>query len=133
MTVRSSSDASRSSGRSATVPASVPFSASTAVALALLDIAQRQRRPFALLGFDDIVKQEVIVKPGEKFPAAELFLSCGGGTEISSVVSRGLDIIEQNPGAMRKADIVLITDGGRRRRPRPRRREVRPTAVRTID
>ncbi len=89
-----------------------PDTWATAVALALLDIAQRQRRPFALLGFDDIVKQEVIVKPGEKFPAAELFLSCGGGTEISSVVSRGLDIIEQNPGAMRKADIVLITDGG---------------------
>ncbi len=84
----------------------------TAVALALLDIAQRQRRPFALLGFDDIVKQEVIVKLGGRFPAAELFLSCGGGTDIANVIDRGLSVIEQNPGALRKADLVLITDGG---------------------
>ena len=41
-----------------------------------------------------------------------MFISCGGGTDIANVVSRGLDIVEQNPGAMRKADVVLITDGG---------------------
>ena len=85
---------------------------STAVALALLDVAQRERRPFALLGFDEGIKHEALVKVGEQLPEVELFVTCGGGTDIANVVSRGLDIIEQNPGAMRKADVVIITDGG---------------------
>ena len=84
----------------------------TAVALALLDVAQRERRPFALLGFDEGVKNECLVKPTEQLPEAELFVTCGGGTDIAKVVSRGLDIIEQNPGALKKADVVIITDGG---------------------
>ena len=84
----------------------------TAVALALLDVAQRERRPFALLGFDDGIKHEVIVKPGEQLPETELFVSCGGGTDIANVMARSLEIIETNPGAMKKADVVLITDGG---------------------
>ena len=84
----------------------------TAVALALLDVAQRERRPFALLGFDEGIKHEVIVKPGELLPETELFVSCGGGTDIANVMARSLEIIETNPGAMKKADVVLITDGG---------------------
>ena len=89
-----------------------PDTWSTAVALALLDVAQRERRPFALLGFDEGIKHEVIVKPGELLPETELFVSCGGGTDIANVMARSLEIIETNPGAMKRADIVLITDGG---------------------
>jgi hypothetical protein len=39
-------------------------------------------------------------------------VTCGGGTDIANVIDRGLNIIADNPGAMRKADVVLITDGG---------------------
>ncbi len=83
----------------------------TAVALALLDVAQAERRPFALLGFDGRVKHESVVAPGEALPESGLFVPCSGGTSIDSVIGRGLDIIEARPGALRRADIVLITDG----------------------
>ena len=84
----------------------------TAVALALLEVAQRERRPFAMLSFDESIKHEVVVAVGDALPEKALFVCCGGGTNIACVVSRGLDVIERHPGALRKADIVLITDGG---------------------
>jgi len=84
----------------------------TAVALALLDVAQHERRPFALLCFDGTVKHESIVAPGAALPEATLFVPADGGTDIDKAVRRGLEIIEQRPGALREADIVLITDGG---------------------
>ena len=84
----------------------------TAVALALLEVAQHERRPFALLGFDAAVKFEAVVNVGDKLPDAGLFVACDGGTRIDNVVERGLDIIAQHAGALKKADIVLITDGG---------------------
>jgi uncharacterized protein with von Willebrand factor type A (vWA) domain len=85
---------------------------STSVTLALLDLAQAEKRPFALLGFDGAVKHESIVMAGQALPEAGLFIPCDGGTNIDAAVRRGLEIIEQHPGALRKADIVLITDGG---------------------
>jgi len=84
----------------------------TALALALLDQAQRERRPFALVAFDYRVKFEAVVKPGEPLPEAALFTACAGGTEIGDAVARGLELIQQNQGQLRKADLVLVTDGG---------------------
>ncbi len=84
----------------------------TAVALALLDQAQGEHRTFALLGFDARVKFEAVVKPGEPLPEDSLFISAGGGTEIAVALARGLEIIRTHPGALKKADIVLVTDGG---------------------
>lgn len=84
----------------------------TAVALALLSVAQAERRAFVLLAFDGAVKHESIVMPGEALPEAGLFVPADGGTNIDAVVRRGLEIIEQRPGAMRQADIVVISDGG---------------------
>jgi Mg-chelatase subunit ChlD len=84
----------------------------TALALALLDQAQRERRMFALLGFDYRVKFEAVVKPGEPLPEEGLFVSCAGGTEIGVALARGLEIIRGHPGSLRKADLVLVTDGG---------------------
>jgi Mg-chelatase subunit ChlD len=84
----------------------------TAVALALLDQAQRERRTYALLGFDSHVKFEAVVNPADALPEEGLFVSCGGGTEIAAAIARGLEIIRTHPGALRKADIVLVTDGG---------------------
>ena len=83
----------------------------TALALALLDQAQRENRVFALLLFDAGVKYEAIVKPREPLPEAALFQGCGGGTSIEAVLTRALAIIETHPGALRKSDIVLVTDG----------------------
>jgi len=84
----------------------------TAVALALLDVAQHEKRPFALLCFDGAVKHESIVAPGAALPEAALFVPADGGTDIDKAIRRGLDIIEPRPGALHEADIVLITDGG---------------------
>jgi Mg-chelatase subunit ChlD len=95
----------------------------TAVALALLEIAQRERRTFCLLAFDGEVKFEAVVKPGEPLPHEALFVGCSGGTSIANVVQRGLDIIATHPGRLRKADIVLITDGGSDAEPAPPLRE----------
>jgi hypothetical protein len=71
----------------------------TALALALLDHAQRERRTYALLGFDSRVKFEAVVKPGEPIPGEGLFVGCGGGTEIAVALARGLEIIRGHPGA----------------------------------
>jgi Mg-chelatase subunit ChlD len=84
----------------------------TAVALALLDHAQRERRMYALLGFDSRVKFEAVVKPGDALPEGGLFVGCCGGTEIGVALERGLEIIRTHPGALKKADLVLVTDGG---------------------
>ena len=85
---------------------------SSAVALALLSIAQAEHRPFVLLGFAGTVVHESVVSPGDALPEAGLFMPCDGGTSIEAAVRRGLEIIEQHPGDLKNADIVLITDGG---------------------
>ncbi len=84
----------------------------TAVGLALLDQAQAERRAFALLGFDARVKFEAVVQPRDALPEEGLFVSCCGGTDIAAAVARGIEIIRTHPGALCKADIVLVTDGG---------------------
>ena len=83
----------------------------TAVALALLDIAQRQRRHFVLLSFESVVRDEVTVLPNDLLPEAALFTGCGGGTEIGEAMKRALTLIEETPAKLKKADVVLITDG----------------------
>ena len=84
----------------------------TALSLALLDEARRTRRMFAMLAFDYRVKHEVVVKPGDPLPEDALFTSCAGGTEISVAMARGLELIATNQGVLKKADLVLVTDGG---------------------
>jgi Mg-chelatase subunit ChlD len=83
----------------------------TAVSLALLEIAQRQRRMFALLAFESLVRDEQVVCPGDALPEQALFTGCGGGTDIAGALTRGLQLIRDRPGKLRKADVVLITDG----------------------
>ena len=83
----------------------------TAVALALLEVAHAERRPFALLPFDAGVRAVYSVNPGEQLPQEALFIQAHGGTDVSNVVRRGLELIEKEPEKLRKADLVLITDG----------------------
>jgi Mg-chelatase subunit ChlD len=84
----------------------------TALTLALLDQVRHERRAFALVCFDYQVKFEALVKPGENLPEQGLFVACAGGTEIGAAIARGLEMIKANEGPLRKADIVLVTDGG---------------------
>jgi uncharacterized protein with von Willebrand factor type A (vWA) domain len=84
----------------------------TALTLALLEQAQSERRVFALVAFDYHVKYEAVVKPGEPLPEEALFTACAGGTEIATALRRGLELIAAADSTLRKADIVLITDGG---------------------
>jgi hypothetical protein len=78
----------------------------------LLERAHAERRPFALIEFNGHVTYETTVGPGGELPHEALFVSCGGGTSIAAAFERGLEIIAQHPGALRRSDIVLITDGG---------------------
>jgi Mg-chelatase subunit ChlD len=84
----------------------------TALALALLEHAHAERRPFALIDFNGSVTYETTVEAGDQLPHEALFVSCGGGTSIATAFERGLEIIAGHPRALRKSDIVLITDGG---------------------
>jgi Mg-chelatase subunit ChlD len=84
----------------------------TAVALALGDLAVRDGRVFAVVSFDTRIMHEAITKKGEKMDASALFVECHGGTDIDVAYERALQIIQQNPGQLAKADIVMITDGG---------------------
>ncbi len=105
----------------------------TALALALLEDAQAERRPFTLIDFNGRVTYEATVEPCAQLPHEALFVSCGGGTSIAAAFERGLEIIAHHPRALRQSDIVLITDGGSdpersraaRARPRARRHEPR--------
>lgn len=87
---------------------------SKAVALAMLEIARRQKRGFALVHFDGDVQLVLKVGRGEAgawedlVKAMEFF--SGGGTDFAPPLQRALAIIRED-GAFEKADVVLITDG----------------------
>ena len=82
----------------------------TAVALALLGIAQAERRTFALVTFNGDVTFSAVVRPGEALPEAALAVQCSGGTDITKAVTAALDII-QHRDVIRNADVVVVTDG----------------------
>jgi uncharacterized protein with von Willebrand factor type A (vWA) domain len=82
----------------------------TAVALALLGIAQAERRTFGLVTFNGDVNFSAVVRPCDALPGAALAVSCSGGTDISKAIGASLDIIKGGD-IIRDADVVLITDG----------------------
>ena len=83
----------------------------SACALALLEIAHRERRPFALLLFCEQVVREFIVPTGSKIPIEGLQFPCtGGGTDITGVLRRALEIVEAG-GGLRDADVIIVSDG----------------------
>lgn len=85
----------------------------TAVAVALCDIAKADGRTFAVICFDARIIHEVVVGKNEPLPEALLHVQCSGGTDIDVAYARALEIIQSGTGAaeMKKADVVLITDG----------------------
>jgi uncharacterized protein with von Willebrand factor type A (vWA) domain len=82
----------------------------TAVALALLGIAQAESRTFGLVTFNGDVTFSAVVRPGEALPETALAVSCSGGTDISKAITAALDIIKGGD-VIRDADVILITDG----------------------
>lgn len=90
-----------------------PDAWSTAIALALADIAQREKRMFAGLSFDTRIIHKAIVNPvrGEKIGADFLDVEANGGTNIHMALQAGLKLILESKNDLQKADIVLISDG----------------------
>lgn len=85
---------------------------SKAVAVALLEIAQKQKRDFACILFDSDVDDVFIVEKGYLDPMtivgiAETF--SGGGTSFEPPLQKALDLIQDSK--FKKADITFITDG----------------------
>jgi Mg-chelatase subunit ChlD len=83
----------------------------TALALALLEHAATERRRAALVDFNGSPIYEASLPPGGTLPTGALFVQCAGGTSIAAALQRGLDLCATD-AALRKADIVLVTDGG---------------------
>lgn len=82
----------------------------TAIGLALLEMANRQRRTFILLGFDHNVFQKVVVRAGNPLPKEQLMVAPRGGTNIFKVLDLAVYAVETSK-LMKRADIILITDG----------------------
>lgn len=85
---------------------------SKAVALALLEKAQSQKRNYACMHYDSRVNQcwEIPygeLKPKDVFDIAEKF--SGGGTNFEAPLRKSLSIIQKD--GFKKGDIVFITDG----------------------
>lgn len=83
----------------------------TALALALLQQARGERRTFALVAYNAAPFHVKAVSPGTALPEEALLLRCSGGTSISAAIERGLELTTGPGGALRTADLVLVSDG----------------------
>jgi uncharacterized protein with von Willebrand factor type A (vWA) domain len=83
-------------------------------ALALMMIAKKQRRDFAIIPFSSSTKQQLLyyekgkIKPSDLVKLVETFL--GGGTNFLPPLNIALTTIEKHK-RYSKADIVFVTDG----------------------
>ncbi|MGO5065408.1 VWA domain-containing protein [Clostridium sporogenes] len=85
---------------------------SKAVAIALLEIAQQQKRNFAAILFNEDATEPIIIEKDKKDPEKILDIAerfDGGGTLFETPLEKALEVIEQSK--FKKADIVFITDG----------------------
>ena len=86
---------------------------SKAVSLALLDIARKQHRAFAIVHFDTKVHYKFLCQKNQEpdwtevMKAMEFF--SGGGTNFQPALEVALNIIGQD--LFKKADVILVTDG----------------------
>ncbi len=86
---------------------------SKAVCLALLSTATKQRRAFCVIAFNGAVIREVSIEPGKGTPKDiqdALDFGARGGTDFNAPVLRAMEIIRTSR-TMKKADVVMITDG----------------------
>ncbi|WP_374724203.1 VWA domain-containing protein [Calidifontibacillus erzurumensis] len=80
--------------------------------LALMMIARKQRRDFALVLFSTVTKtlfyEKGKITPNDLLALAETFL--GGGTRYTDPLTKAVSIIESEK-RFKKADIIFVTDG----------------------
>jgi uncharacterized protein with von Willebrand factor type A (vWA) domain len=92
---------------------------SKAIALTLLHVARRRRRPFEVLAFsgaDAPIAHFPLAARGGAEPDPRGLVALaehfpGGGTSFEKVLAAALERVEQARGARRRADVVLISDG----------------------
>jgi len=88
-----------------------------AIALALLAIAQRQKRPWAGVAFSagGQVQSVAVPQPHREIQPKNLVALAGhffgGGTDFELALTEARRIIGDEEGDFRKADIIFITDG----------------------
>lgn len=85
-----------------------------ATALALVEIALKQKRSFSVIFYDEAVRHTWTVRKGEKVNAQDManamsFFS-GGGTSFEAPLREAVKVIETD-GEFTGADIVFLTDG----------------------
>jgi Mg-chelatase subunit ChlD len=86
----------------------------TAVALAVMSLAQKDRRPFVLVTFRYSPTTTCVVEPGEVIPLDVLLTEASGGTDADRALRHCLDIVKKaaaEKSSLRKADIIFVTDG----------------------
>jgi uncharacterized protein with von Willebrand factor type A (vWA) domain len=87
---------------------------SKAVALAMLEMARAQDRPFAYCLFSTRIVKIFVEQPGEKATPAEILdalaVFSAGGTDFDEPLRWALNVIENQPH-LEDADIVFISDG----------------------
>jgi uncharacterized protein with von Willebrand factor type A (vWA) domain len=86
---------------------------STALMLALLGIAQEQRRKARVVLFDDPVRYVKDIDPATATHADLIDLAdrqYDGGTNFMAPLAKALEALEDNPD-LRDADVIFITDG----------------------
>jgi len=82
-----------------------------AVAYALWSVAQKQRRRFYLIEFDDCIIDSFEV---DKSRITKLFeVKHLGGTDFNIPLHKAFETIKNN-GSFKKADVIMITDGDAR-------------------
>ena len=82
----------------------------SAVALSMLDVAQRQKRAFAIVSFNERVLDVVFVEAGGKLNIRDLMILPDGGTYIGNALGVSLDAVQRN-SIVTDADVILISDG----------------------
>lgn len=87
---------------------------SKAVALALLDLARREQRPFGYCLFTTVVRSSFTEDPGTKTPPGQLLehlaYSRGGGTAFDPPLKWALEQLGKSQ-VMADADVIFISDG----------------------
>jgi len=84
-----------------------------AVCLALLSTATRQKRDWHLVSFNGAIIRETAIPARQATMAdiqAALDHRCAGGTDFNAPIFRAVELLWHSP-TMKKADVVIITDG----------------------
>lgn len=86
----------------------------TAIALAIMDLAAKDRRPFVLIPFTYHPRGVTYVEPGEAIPLEALLIPADGGTDADRALRECLKVVKKaaaEKSSLRKADIIFVTDG----------------------